>query len=512
RDHRLQTVGIPQGGLLYPAPGTSVRGAVAQARNVSPEYAGVDLLMASVRPDERIALWDGGVLEPEAFIESATNRNYGQDVPGVLAVSGGGKLSWLPDLVEGTDFGIITTSAQVFHTPDGRLITGHLQVGADGVQRIQPDREGWTKHDFEGARPSGLADLGQALAEFGHDTGTSSRPEPGRITEALPETAPERGSRRRPAPDPEDVEPPRPSRADEAPGQDRSAPETAPPEQPPMRFDPRLLESGGARSGVSAELRARLDAAPVVQRGRVRELPGGDAVQRSAFEVRRALSEDGVLVSEATIRIRRSGAVSRTAADADWARLVQDVDQRFNRPNLVLPNGDLLRVRVLRAGPDEAHHSVTLAPEGRTDQTRWALGDPDRARAVGSMLGLPVEPDVEGSLMGVPDAEGRADLRARHVEIVGQHIGDAPAHAPGLLEPRLAESQGLVARLRAAADLLRRHLDVDAHRFTDEQLTRFAQVVRAAGATSFTGAPLDALRAAAEQAEQHLQEVRQASV
>ncbi|MCX2731508.1 hypothetical protein OOZ19_14780 [Saccharopolyspora sp. NFXS83] len=284
------------------------------------------------------------------------------------------------------------------------------------------------------------------------------------------------------------------------------------PPPPRQQLDPRLLESGTGRSGISPDLRARLDAAPVQQRGRIRELPDTDVVERSAFEVRRAVSSDGVLISEATLRIRQSGAVTRATADADWARLVHDVDQRFNRPNVVLPNGDVLRVRVLRAGAgEEPHHSVTLSAAGRSDQTSWVLGDPNRLRAIGSMLGLPAEPDVEGSLMGVPGADGQANLRVRHVEVLGQHIGEVPAHSPEFQEPRLAESQGPAARLRTAADLMRRHLNTTAHRFPGAELEQFARTVRAAGSNSFSGVPLHGLRGAADQAEQQLQQIREAA-
>ena len=80
-DHRTQTVGLPHGGLLYPAPGTSVRGAVARARNLSSMYESVDVLSAPVRSDQRIVLWDGSVLEPAAFIDSASCLLYTSPSP-----------------------------------------------------------------------------------------------------------------------------------------------------------------------------------------------------------------------------------------------------------------------------------------------------------------------------------------------------------------------------------------------------------------------------------------------
>ncbi|KOV83957.1 protein-glutamine glutaminase family protein [Nocardia sp. NRRL S-836] len=183
----------------------------------------------------------------------------------------------------------------------------------------------------------------------------------------------------------------------------------------------------------------------VVQRGRVRALPGHEAVERSAFEVRRFATEDGP-VTEVTVRVAldpegRHGEATREAL----LRSAQaGVDRYFNSGRdggpLRRPDGEPLWFRLLPAdGTSVVHHVVSMDPGRLIDQTNWHPGQSREhsAHEFGHMLGLVDEStvqggglDVSGTLMGrwSPDAVPADGLRMprRFTEVLDLFIGDVP--------------------------------------------------------------------------------------
>ncbi|MGW6449808.1 toxin glutamine deamidase domain-containing protein [Lentzea sp. NPDC055074] len=189
--------------------------------------------------------------------------------------------------------------------------------------------------------------------------------------------------------------------------------------------------------------RDELAKVPAQQRGRTQVAPGWPAPVRSAFEVRRARQGDDDVV-EVTVFVdvdpehRQSAEVRHQAVeDAQHA-----VDEFFNRPDLRLRNGELLRFRILQAGEnDPVHHVVHLDPEAEVDQNHWRPGQfaAFTAHEFGHMVGLveeygnrPQAIDVEGTLMGRHvvrgqdgDLEPQDDIRMpqRYVDVLARTIG-----------------------------------------------------------------------------------------
>ncbi|WP_432990693.1 hypothetical protein [Dactylosporangium sp. CA-233914] len=208
---------------------------------------------------------------------------------------------------------------------------------------------------------------------------------------------------------------------------------------------PPVVAAPGMSRPLSEELRVRLDAAPVYQRGRIRFQPPEQprpVAERSAFEVRRIPVGEGLHLTEVTVNVRFGGAAT---GGADVA--LAAVEGIFNPVRHALPdglwvsvnaeplpNGDLWRVRVNRVTADDAvvHHEVDVT--GSTaDQNTWPPGLPVDvyAHEVGHMLGLPHEPGRDAlmhprtpGLAGERPGVALTDLSRR---LLALHIGDVPA-------------------------------------------------------------------------------------
>ncbi|MEU7476474.1 protein-glutamine glutaminase family protein [Lentzea sp. NPDC042327] len=183
----------------------------------------------------------------------------------------------------------------------------------------------------------------------------------------------------------------------------------------------------------------------VVQRGRIRALPGHDAVERSAFEVRRFATGDGP-VTEVTVRVALDpeGRHDEATREALLRSAQAGVDRYFNSGRdggpLRRPDGEPLWFRLLPAdGTSAVHHVVTMDPGRLVDQTNWHPGQSQEhsAHEFGHMLGLVDETtnqggglDVSGTLMGrwSPDAVPAGGLRMprRFTDVLDLFIGDVP--------------------------------------------------------------------------------------
>ncbi|WP_432990719.1 hypothetical protein [Dactylosporangium sp. CA-233914] len=210
---------------------------------------------------------------------------------------------------------------------------------------------------------------------------------------------------------------------------------------------------------LSEELRFRLDAAPVYQRGRIRFQPPErprPVAERSAFEVRRVSVGGGRYLTEVTINVRfRGSAAGGADVGSTWAAAAEAVEKIFNpvRHELPddlwafvnaepLPNGDLWRVRVIRVTTDDVvvHHEVDTTGVV-ADQNTWPPGLPVDvyAHEVGHMPGLPHEPGRDALMH--PRTPGPAGERPGVAltdlsrQVLALHIGEVPAapDLPGLL-------------------------------------------------------------------------------
>ncbi|MFE3785149.1 hypothetical protein ACFXPA_44020, partial [Amycolatopsis sp. NPDC059090] len=255
--------------------------------------------------------------------------------------------------------------------------------------------------------------------------------------------------------------------------------------------------------GVSEATQRLLDGAPGYQRGRDNnpaaataaaadipgwlsssERPGDRSVQpdvpvdRSAFEVRRVLSAEGVGTTHVTLRLDIGPVLGDGEEEraAEWADLVRRVDWLVNRPGLLLSNGDVLVMRLVRVdlspyegAPEDAkplvHHRVVWASQGDMTQTVWRRGAGwTKVHELGHMLGLP-NSTVAGTLMG-PEVEAdehgvkRGGLRVAswELDVLEQHIGDVPMFSRSTRAGREAENAALVNRYSASVALLGRHL------------------------------------------------------
>ncbi|SER51967.1 protein-glutamine glutaminase family protein [Lentzea albida] len=183
----------------------------------------------------------------------------------------------------------------------------------------------------------------------------------------------------------------------------------------------------------------------VVQRGRIRALPGHDAVERSAFEVRRFATGDGP-ITEVTVRVALDpeGRHDEATREALLRSAQAGVDRYFNSGReggpLRRPDGEPLWFRLLPAdGTSAVHHVVTMDPGRLIDQTNWHPGQSQEhsAHEFGHMLGLVDETtnqggglDVSGTLMGrwSPDAVPAQGLSMprRFTDVLDLFIGDVP--------------------------------------------------------------------------------------
>ncbi|MFE3784711.1 hypothetical protein ACFXPA_41785, partial [Amycolatopsis sp. NPDC059090] len=220
------------------------------------------------------------------------------------------------------------------------------------------------------------------------------------------------------------------------------------------------------------------------QRGRVKPWAReGEPAERSAFEVQRVLGEDGAARAVVTLRLDVGPVSGEGAAEraAEWADLVRRVDWLVNRPGLLLSNGDVLVVRLVRADlspyedqPEDekplVHHEVVWASEGDISQTVWRWGSGwAKVHELGHMLGLP-HSAVAGTLMGPGTVAGpdgteqqyRGELRipSWDLDILSQHIGDVPVIPSGGRTAEETENASLGARYRGLLTMLGRHLEV----------------------------------------------------
>ncbi|MDQ2588078.1 WXG100-like domain-containing protein [Saccharothrix yanglingensis] len=201
--------------------------------------------------------------------------------------------------------------------------------------------------------------------------------------------------------------------------------------------------------------RDQLDIAPPQQRGRVHTAPGWPAPVRSAFEVRRAGQGHDVVVEVTVVVDLDPGGRYDDATKQQVMRDAQlAVDEFYNKPDLRLRNGDLLRFRIMpRTGAGPVHHVVELDPEHDIDQTHWRPGQfaAHTAHEFGHMIGLveeysttPGRLDVAGTVMGRhvetdPDGTPRLmpEIRVpqRSVDILALAIGDPSQEAGGITRP-----------------------------------------------------------------------------
>ncbi len=170
-------------------------------------------------------------------------------------------------------------------------------------------------------------------------------------------------------------------------------------------------------------------------------------VVRSEFEARRFVYA-GAPVTDLTVRIAfRDGGRGHDTASI-WTRLVEGVEEHFNRPGHRLAGGDRLHVTVLPARPGEhAHLTVDLVgrDRGMDQRSWWPDAEPvDYAHELGHQLGLrdeyrapdlPHRPAVEGSMMGdyhrpAPGGLPQAGLRERHLRLISAVVGDLDAPVP----------------------------------------------------------------------------------
>ncbi|MFI9005944.1 hypothetical protein ACIGNX_01765 [Actinosynnema sp. NPDC053489] len=196
--------------------------------------------------------------------------------------------------------------------------------------------------------------------------------------------------------------------------------------------------------------RDQLDQATPVQRGRVHVAPGWPAPVRSAFEVRRA-KQGGDSVVEITVAVDLDpdGRYDDATKQAVMRDAQLAVDEFYNRPDLRLPNGDLLRFRITPKPADgPAHHVVALDPDHEIDQNHWRPGQlaAHTAHEFGHMIGLveeysttPGRLDVTGTVMGRqvevgPDGKPRPlpnpRVPQRYVDVLALAVGD-PAQPAG---------------------------------------------------------------------------------
>lgn len=168
-------------------------------------------------------------------------------------------------------------------------------------------------------------------------------------------------------------------------------------------------------------------------------------VVRSAFDVRR-FTHDGEIVTDLTVRLALRPGDGQADPDAVMARVLQGVEEFYNRPGHRLPDGDRLHVTVEQVQPDqEPHLTVDLvARDQRMNQRAWwADADPvDFAHELAHQLFLrdetrdasnPGRLHAPGSLLGpfreqAPDGLAQSGLRPRHLQLWAAVAGEITPH------------------------------------------------------------------------------------
>ncbi|WP_446689097.1 WXG100-like domain-containing protein [Saccharopolyspora phatthalungensis] len=185
-EYSAQTVGLPDDSMLLPTPGTSKASAVAAAYSYQ-LYENANLILASATPDHQaIQLWDGRTLGLDGFARMLVERRVGLsgDKWTVLAIHGGVPPELPGKVLESGRSRVLVPSGDLHRTGDGRLMTGRSFVDGNGVVTFQPGTGGWIefRHGSTHGRPTGKADLGEALTEAADihwpDAGHQSRPVP----------------------------------------------------------------------------------------------------------------------------------------------------------------------------------------------------------------------------------------------------------------------------------------------------------------------------------------------
>ncbi|WP_241191730.1 lonely Cys domain-containing protein, partial [Streptomyces sp. ADI97-07] len=168
-------------------------------------------------------------------------------------------------------------------------------------------------------------------------------------------------------------------------------------------------------------------------------------VVRSAFDVRR-FTHGGENVTDLTVRLAVRAGDGQADTDAVMARVIDGVEEFYNRPGHRLPNGDRLHVTVEQAGPDENPHlTVDLVDRDQQMNQRawWADADPvEFAHELAHQLFLrdetrdasnPGRLHAPGSLLGpfrdqAPEGLAQSGLRPRHLQLWAAVTGDIELH------------------------------------------------------------------------------------
>ncbi|WP_146057691.1 lonely Cys domain-containing protein, partial [Streptomyces sp. SM10] len=187
------------------------------------------------------------------------------------------------------------------------------------------------------------------------------------------------------------------------------------------------------------------DAAPPAPRARLDDRPR--IVVRSAFDVRR-FTHGGETVTDLTVRLAVRDGDGQTDTGAVMARVLQGVEEFYNRPGHRLPDGDRLHVTVEPVRPDgDPHLTVDLVGRHQRMNQRawWADADPaEFAHELAHQLFLrdesrdasnPDRLDAPGSLLGAfrekaPDGLVQSGLRPRHLQLWAAVAGEITPHTP----------------------------------------------------------------------------------
>ncbi|WP_371934435.1 lonely Cys domain-containing protein [Streptomyces glycanivorans] len=210
-----------------------------------------------------------------------------------------------------------------------------------------------------------------------------------------------------------------------------------------------LVPEGDGDSALRIPLRGTADATPPgpspsePPRARLDDRPR--VVVRSAFDVRR-FTHAGETVTDLTVRLALRPGDGEADTDAVLARVLEGVEEFYNRPGHKLPDGDRLHVTVEPVRPDENPH-LTVDLVGRDQRMNqrawWADADPaDFAHELAHQLFLrdetrdasnPGRLHAPGSLLGpfreqAPDGLAQTGLRPRHLQLWAAVAGDIDVH------------------------------------------------------------------------------------
>ncbi len=168
-EYRAQTVDLPGNSKLFPAPGNSKASVVAATHSYQ-LYEDACLILAKLTSNQNaIRLWDGRALDFDRFAWMLGQRGVGMfhDNWTVLAIRGGVPPALVSKVLESGRSRVLVPAEEMSRTRDGRLVTGRTYVDQHGVLKFQPSARGWIEfaHGSTDGRPTGKADLGEALAE-----------------------------------------------------------------------------------------------------------------------------------------------------------------------------------------------------------------------------------------------------------------------------------------------------------------------------------------------------------